>query len=171
MIEVNQKTLAEALGITTRQVRHLKEQGMFEVNPVNKKYNLTKCVSEYIDFKIKAETRTGTALDKEKEQAEHEKLKIEITKIKLRKLRNEIHEAADVEMFLNNMLTAFRNRLTALPSKVGPLIISEPDVNVIIKKLADEVAETLEELSEYDPAKINSENSLGLLEDEDEGED
>ena len=52
MYEVNQKTLAAALGISSRQVRNLREQGMFEFVSGTKKYDLTKCVSEYIEFKV-----------------------------------------------------------------------------------------------------------------------
>lgn len=157
MYEVNQKTLAAALGISTRQIRYLREQGMFSFIEGKKKYDLTSCVFEYIEFKVKAETGRGTSLDKEKEQAEHESLKKEITKLKLRKLRKEMHEASDVEDFLNAMLSDFRNRLLALPGKIAPLILGEIDINVIIKIINKEVIECLDELSEYDPDKINKE--------------
>ena len=171
MYEVNQKTLAAALGISARQVRNLREQGMFSFVPGKKKYDLTSCVSEYIEFKVKAETGRGTSLDKEKEQAEHESLKKEITKLKLRKLRKEMHEASDVEDFLNAMLSDFRNRLLALPGKIAPLILGESDINVIIKIINNEVIECLDELSEYDPDKINKEKDGIDLDDYDEDED
>lgn len=158
MYEVNQKTLSVALGISARQVRNLKEQGMFEFIPGTKKYDLTKCVSEYIEFKVKAETGRGTSINREKEQAEHEHLKKEITKIKLRKLRKEVHEAADVEYFLNDMLLNFKNRLLSVPAKIAPQVLNESDINVIINLLNDEMIETLEELSEYDPDIINKDS-------------
>ena len=80
-MEVNQKQLAALLGISSRQVRNLKEQGLFEFVTDSRKYNAEKCVQEYIDFKIKAEVGNGTNLQKEKEQAEHEKYKKEISVI------------------------------------------------------------------------------------------
>lgn len=159
MYEVNQKTLAAALGISSRQVRNLREQGMFEFAPGTKKYDLTKCVNEYIEFKVKAEVGGGTSIIKEKEQAEHERLKKEITKIKLRKLRTEVHEAADVEEFLNNMLLDFRNRILSVPAKIAPQILNESDINIIINLLTNEMLETLDELSEYDPDVINNDNA------------
>lgn len=171
MYEVNQKTLAAALGISSRQVRNLREQGMFEFAPGTKKYDLTKCVNEYIEFKVKAEVGGGTSIIKEKEQAEHERLKKEITKIKLRKLRTEIHEAADVEEFLNNMLLDFRNRLLSVPAKIAPQILNESDINIIINILTDEILETLDELSEYDPDVINNDNSGIEFDNEEETED
>lgn len=155
MYDVNQKTLAAALGISARQVRNLREQGMFNFIPGTKKYDLTTCVSEYIEFKVKAETGRGTSIDKDREQAEHERLKKEITKIKLRKLRAEMHEASDVEEFWNEMLLNFRSHLLAMPAKCAPLILGESDINVIINLLTEEILEALDELSEYDPDAIN----------------
>ena len=86
-MEVNQKQLAALLGISSRQVRNLKNKAYLNLLPTVEKYNAEKCVQEYIDFKIKAEVGNGTNLQKEKEQAEHEKYKKEITKLKLRRLR------------------------------------------------------------------------------------
>lgn len=171
MYDVNQKTLAAALGISARQVRNLREEGMFSFIPGTKKYNLTECVKEYIEFKVKAETGRGTSVNKEKEQAEHERLKKEITKIKLRHLRKEVHEASDVEMFLNNMLLDFRNRILSVPGKVAPEILNERDINVIINILTREMNETLEELSGYDPDKINNEGDGFDYDEGDEDED
>lgn len=172
MYEVNQKTLAEALGISSRQVRNLKEQGMFEFISDTKKYDLTKCVSEYIEFKVKSEVGSGTSIIKEKEQAEHERLKKEITKIKLRKIRKETHEAADVEAFWTEMLLNFRARLLSVPSKIAPQILGLSDINVIIKLLDDEMLGTLSELAEYDPDVVNGENSNGYQDyDEDDEEE
>lgn len=167
MYDVNQKTLAAALGISARQVRNLREQGMFNFIPGTKKYDLTTCVSEYIEFKVKAETGRGTSIDKEREQAEHERLKKEITKIKLRKLRAEAHEASDVEEFWNEALFNFRNRLLAVPAKCAPLILGESDINVIINILTNEMFETLDELSEYDPDAINKHGGSADFETED----
>lgn len=171
MYEVNQKTLAAALGISSRQVRNLREQGMFEFVPGTKKYDLTECVSEYIEFKIKAEVGGGTSIIKEKEQAEHERLKKEITKIKLRKLRKEVHEAADVEAFLNGMLLDFRARLLSVPGKIAPQILGLSDINAIIKMLDDEMVQTLEELSEYDPDVVNGENGTEIIDDDEDDEE
>ena len=170
MWEVNQKQLSEALGISARQIRNLREQGMFEFIPNTKKYNLPACIKEYLDFKLKAETGRGTSIDKEKEQAEHERLKKEITKLKLRKLRNEVHEAVNVEEFLNNMLMNFRGRLLSIPAKIAPQILNESDINVIINHLTTEMLETLDELSEYDPDAINKDDN-GIEFDDEDGEE
>lgn len=173
-MDVNQKELAKILGISDRRVRQLREEfGLFEngrsAGKKIKNYCLEKCVPEYINYRLDAEAKQGTTIMKEKEQAEHEQIKKKISVLKLRKLKRELHEAEDVEEFLTNMLMNFRNRILAVPQKVAPLIVSEDDVNIIIDILEKELFGTLDELSEYDPLKIDKEDTF-LLEDDEEEE-
>lgn len=167
--------LAQVLGLSTRRVRQLREEGMFPFIPNSKKYSLEKCVQEYIEFKVNAETSNGASVSREKEQAEHERIKKDISALKLRKMRGELHEAADVELYWNEMLIGFRNRLLAVPSKLAPLIVGERDIHVITKHLTDEMTAALSELSEYDPDEINkfdSHDTYGYDEyDSEEGDD
>ncbi len=171
MYEVNQKTLAEALNISAREIRNLKQRGMFPFIPGTKKYDLAGCVSEYIEFKIKAETGRGASIDREREQAEHERLKKEVTKIKLRKLRGEVHEAADVEAFLNNTFSGFRSCLLAVPAKIAPLILNKCDINEIMELLTREMSAVLDALSQYDPDKINKNGDIDFDSEEDDEDD
>ena len=171
MFEINQKQLAQLLGISTRQVRNLKEDGLFELMSNSRKYYAPKCVQEYLEFKIKAETGRGTNLTKEKEQAEHERYKKELTLEKLRAIRKQTHKAKDVEEFLTNMLVNFRNHLLSVPAKVAPLIVGETDVNVIVKNLEQEMFASLDELAQYDPDKINGDEVNIYLNEADEDED
>lgn len=169
---VNQKELAQCLGISTRQVRNLKQEGLF-VNPGNGKgYVLENCVQEFITYKVNAEMGRSAMIDKEKVQAEHEEVKKQISVLKLRKLRRELHEAADVEAFLSDMLIQFKNRLMSLPAKMAMQVAGETDVNRIIQTLTKGVSEALEELSGYDPDEIDGQKAgtYDELEEED-GED
>lgn len=168
-MEVNQKQLSGILGITTRRLRQLKEEGFFYFSETSKKYNLEKCVKEYIEYKVKAEVDRGTYIDVDKEKAEHESIKKNISKLKLRRMKKELHEADDVELFLNEMLINFRNRLLSIPGKVAVQLIGEDDVNRIIEMLQQEMIEALDELSEYDPDKVNRER--GQLDDIEEEDD
>ena len=175
-MDVNQKELAAILGITDRRVRQLKNEfGLFSKGLSSEKkqknYVLEKCVPEYINYKLEAEVQQGTGYNKEKEQAEHEQIKKKISILKLRKLKRELHEADDVEEFLTDMLVNFKNRLLSVPQKVAPLIVSEDDVNVILDILDREIFQTLEELSEYDPLKIDKDTTSQILEEMDEEED
>ena len=76
-----------------------------------------------------------------------------------------------MEDFLTDMLVNFKNRLLSVPQKVAPLIVSEDDVNVILDILEREIFQTLEELSEYDPLKIDKDTTSQILEEMDEEED
>lgn len=171
---VNQKELAQCLGISTRQVRNLKQEGMFQQAAGTRGYFLEKCIQEYIDFKINAELGRSASISKEKIQAEHEEVKRQISVLKLRKLRRELHEAADVEAFLSDMLIQFKNRLLSLPTKMAMEIAGETDVNRIIETLTKDIFEALDELSEYDPDEIDGQKAGTydeMYEDEEEEED
>lgn len=172
-MEVNQKELAKILGVTDRRIRQLKNEfGLFQykdsTGKINRKYELEKCVPEYINYKLETEIKNGTTLNKEKEQAEHELIKKNISKLKLRKMKKELHYAVDVEEFLTNMLVYFKAHLLSLPQKAAPLVQGEEDVNNIQNILEKEIFETLDELIEYDPYKIDKEKAsiLDAIEDE-----
>lgn len=94
-------------------------------------------------------------MDKEKVSAEHEEVKKEISALKLRKLRRELHESADVESYLMNMLLAFRSRLEGMPQKMAMQLIDVKDINEIIGILRKGVSEALNELAGYDPDAID----------------
>ena len=165
-MEVNQKELAKILGVTSRRVRQLRELGFFTLTENEKKYKLEICVQEYIEYKVKEEAGGGTFLNKEKEQAEHEKIKKEISKLKLRRLRRELHEAKYVELFLTEMLVNFKNSLLSIPSKIAVKIQGEEDINKIVELLREAMWEAIEELIEYDPNKIDKETTLEEEEEE-----
>ncbi len=169
---VNQKQLAQCLGISTRQVRNLRQEGMFQTVNGDRGYILETCIQEYINFKINAEMGRSAAISIEKVKAEHEEVKKNISVMKLRRLRRELHEAADVEAFLSDMLIRFKNRLLSLPVKMALQVSGEKDLNRIIQVLNDGMLEALKELSEYDPDEIDqTELAMTDIEDLDEDEE
>ncbi len=175
-MEVNQKELAEILGLSDRRVRQLiKDFGLFSASEGGgkrqKRYALEKCVQEYIAYKVSEETGRGTSKSKEEVQAQHEEIKKRISILKLRRLKRELHAAADVEDFLTEMLVQFRARLMAVPEKIGPLAAIEEDESRIIELLEREMFETLEALSEYDPMKIEKEDAILYLDDDDDDDE
>lgn len=168
---VNQKELAQCLGVSSRRVRQLKEEGLFQTMAGERGYNLEKSIQEYIEYKINAETGRRTHISKETIQAEHEEVKKQISILKLRKLRRELHEAADVEYYLSDMLVRFKNRLLALPSKMAMEVSGEKDINRIIQIIRKDILDSLEELAEYNPDEIDKNIDGDTLEDEEETDD
>ena len=120
-----------------------------------KGYSLEKSIQEYIEYKVNAETGRRASISKEEVQAEHEEVKKQISLLKLRRLRRELHEASDVEAFLTDMLLRFKNRLLSVPSRLAMQIAGESDINEIIQIIKKELGAVLEELSEYDPDEID----------------
>ncbi len=168
---VNQKELAQCLGISTRQIRNLRQEGMFQTVKGDRGYVLETCVQEYINFKINAEMGRSASLSIERIKADHEEVKKNISIMKLRRLRRELHEAADVEAFLSDMLLRFKNRLLSLPAKMAMQVSGEKDLNRVIQILSDDIREALEELSEYDPDEIDgAEITFADLEDDEDDE-
>lgn len=171
-MEVNQKQLAKILGLTDRHVRRLREeQGLFSKNEGKRTYTLESCVPEYISYKLEDAGKSGSGYNKERQQAEHEEIKKKISILKLRKLQGQLHEATDVERFLTDMLYAFKDKMLDIPQKVVPMLIGEEDSTVIVGILEKELYEALDQLSEYDPLKIDEEDSAIMFEDEDEEDD
>lgn len=174
-MEVSQKQLSQCLGISTRRIRQLREEGVFcRRDGKATGYNLEKCIQEYIDYKVNAEVGRSASISKEKIQAEHEEVKKQISVLKLRRLRRELHEAADVENFLSDMLLKFRNRMLAIAPRVAMRAVGEGDIGRLTEIIQKEMLDTLEELSEYDPDEIDGIVLQEFEDDEDEdmnGED
>ena len=168
---VNQQELARCLGLTARQVRNLrKDYGMFP-NDDTKKYALEECIQEYIRFKIEEETGRRSNLSKEKVSAEHEEVKKQISLLKLKKLKAELHLAKDVERYLTGLRLAFKAKREGLPTKMAMQVAGMTAVNEIINTLSKSVREALNELSEYDPQEIDGKVSIVEDIEEEEGED
>lgn len=155
-MDVNQKQLAQCLGISTRRIRQLREDGVFKRKDGKVSgYHLESCIQEYINYKVNAEMGRSACISKEEVQAQHEEVKKQISILKLRKLRRELHEAADVENFLSDMLVNFRNRLLEVPPRIAMKAIGESDLSKLTDMIKSELLETLKELSHYDPEEID----------------
>ena len=175
---VNQKELAECLGVEPRTIRDLtKKCGIFERNESGK-YELSTCIKEYIEYKLDLDSSRAKGLNLEALKARHEEIKIQMSLEKLREYKAETHRSEDVEEFLTNMLVSFKNKLSTLPSKLAMEIMGETDTNVAIKKVEEEIDIAVNELSGYDPNKISrkrknidlNEDDLEEVEEEDDGE-
>jgi len=153
-IIVNTDVLAKLFGVTRRYINQLAKEGVLERRAPGR-WPLEPNISKYIEF-----LRTGKT-DKEgqeaksiywEERAKHEAAKREMAELKLSKLKNQMHDAADVEMIMTNMLTIFRNRILGIPQKLAPKLISLNNLAEISSIIEDEILEALTELKDYDPS-------------------
>lgn len=167
-MEVNQKELAQCLDLSDRQVRNLKKEGLFRTLKNGRGYNLEECIKSYINYKINAEMGRRTSITKEEVQAEHEEVKKQISLLRLRALRRELHTATNVEAFLSDMLIHFRNRILSLPPKLAMELSGSTDINYMIQVINKNLSDALEELSEYNPDEIDG---ISPQDEIDEGEE
>ena len=71
------------------------------------------------------------------------------------------------------MLVRFRARLLTVPQNIAQAVMGVDDVNKVIDILEKEMFAALDELSEYDPLKIDKDEAERIIRetDEDEGID
>lgn len=156
-IVVNTDTLAKLFGFTRQRINQLAKDGILEKKGPGR-WPLLKNVQKYIEF-LRASVNERNDEKAQAlywhEKALHEKAKREMAEIKLAKLKNQMHDAADVEFVLTNMLVTFRNRILSIPDKVAPKVLGVKNLSEISETINAELLDALTELSEYDPAMFS----------------
>lgn len=152
--EVSAEELAEFIDISERRVYQLVDAEIID-RVAEGKYDVKECAKNYYEFKFGSGSR-----DLNEVRAEHEEIKKRISEIKLAKQQNKVHEAADVEFAMTNILTTFRNRILAIAPKISPQITGMKNTNKISDLMNSELKEALEELSEYDPSLFVDDEDL-----------
>lgn len=74
-----------------------------------------------------------------------------IAELELAKVRNELALVGDVVKAWDDVLSAMKAKLLALPAKMGPILAAETDAALIQKKLEEQIRDCLDELANYDP--------------------
>lgn len=141
----NTADLAELLMITTRRVNQLVSEEVIS-REAEGDFILPTAVAAYYENKYSNVEETDFMAEK----ALHEKAKRQLAELELRKRNGEVHEAADVEMVMTDMLTNLRSQLLGLPAKMAPQLANR-DKDYIDNILTDEIHARLAELSEYQP--------------------
>lgn len=144
------KQLSDVLNLTPRRVQQLAEDGII-VKASRGKYFAFESIKRYVQT-LQEKRGDSDKVDYYTEHALLEKAKREKAELELAKRKNQLHDAADVELVLTNMLTTFRNRVMAIPPKVAPKVIGVKNLAEINQVIQQEILEALTELSEYDPA-------------------
>lgn len=165
-IIVNTKALAKMFGVTERRVRQFVEEGVID-RVGHGRFNLMDTVNKYIvHLRLSNEGMDESDVEEslEYEKYLHEKAKREKAEIELAHIKGQMHAAAEVEKVMNNMLTSFRAKMLALPTKVAPSLIAQDDISQIESMIESQIHEALTELADYDPR-------LFVDEDEEEEED
>lgn len=173
-LAVSSTVLGKILNLSERRIRQLAELGV--IKKVKRgQYILTENIRNYILYlktnNEAVEIDTNNELDYDKEKALHERVKREQDELKLAAMKGSMHKSEDVERVMTDMLSNFRSKLLALPSKVAPILLARNDIGEIQNILQKEVLEALHELSSYDPASFYGEEYIEFEEEEELGEE
>lgn len=137
--------LAALLQITSRRVNQLVDEEVLS-REAEGDFILPAAIAAYYEFKFADKGETDYLAEK----ALHEKAKRELAELELQRRRNEVHDAADVELIMTDMLTKLRTQLLGLPAKMAPQLANR-DKDYIDQALTDEIYNRLTELSDYNP--------------------
>lgn len=168
-ITVSSETLGNILNLSTRRIRQLADEGLFK-KIKRGKYNLVENVHSYIAYlktnnEAKDVENNDGDLDLDTERAKLNHVKVLQEELKLAAMKGTMHKSEDVQKVMNDMLSNFRSKLLALPSKVAPSLLAMDNISEIQEVLRRDIFEALEELSEYNPADFYNEDYIDLDDD------
>jgi hypothetical protein len=147
--EIQTGELAAIVGKSDRWIRQLTTDKV--LTQVSRgKFILGEAIQAYIEH------ASGGKEDEGKPRlvdykTDHERIKTEKAAIQLSQLRGELHTSEDVESVMSDMLTAFRQKILAIPTKLSPQLTGIDDIKAIKGKLTAALHEALSELADYDP--------------------
>ncbi len=171
---VNTKTIASMIGVTDRRVRQMAEEGIIE-KVGHGRFELMDTMRRYIDYLRNTGEASAEEMDLVKkydhEKMLHEAAKREAAELKLAVMKGSLHEAEVVEKVMTKMLSTFRAKILAIPSKVAPVLIARNEIAVIQDLIQKEIYETLEEFSDYDPKMYRGEKYIDFDDVVEEDED
>lgn len=166
-LTVSAAVLGNIFGVTDRRIRQMAEEGII-VRAAKGRYNLVDSLKNYIlSLKLAVDSNDSDnpdgELNFEEEKALHERVKRHISEMKLQTMKGELHKADDVRHVMTDMLSSFKTRMMNIPAKVAP-VLEDRDAGYIKERLTSEVTEALNELKDYNPVDLYSDEYV-------EGED
>lgn len=160
--EIQTGELAAIVGKSSRWIRQITSEGVLK-QVERGKYILGEAIQAYIEHAQggKEEDNKPRLVD---HKTEHERIKTEKAALELAQMRGELHAAADVEEVMSDMLTAFRQKILAIPTKLAPQLAGIDDINVIKGRLTKDLHEALAQLADYNPGMFE-EGAAGDVDD------
>ena len=138
------KAVGEWLGITDRQVRNLRDQGVLsEVRPGV--FDMKVCVRQYLKFKIGDKDDQARLVAA---RAEREETRGKIEKMRMEEAQGDLHRTEEVERALKIIFANFKNRLETIPTKSASTMAQLTDPAEAHDILQKAVQEALVELSD-----------------------
>jgi hypothetical protein len=163
-------TLAKLLDITPRHVRNLTNDGVLsrardeDGNEIAGRYNLLS-VRDYCRY-LKGLSKLDDASQSRWTALRNQRLsnEVEMSNLRLRQYKGQLHEASDVEFVMTNMLTFFKQRVLAIPSRIARKLVGLKKFSEIYDVIMGEIVLCLRELSGYDPQMFAQQTAARLAE-------
>lgn len=160
---VDAKKLKSLLGFeNVRRIQQLTQDGVIDTIEIDnngrkvRRYDLWPTAKKYISYlQDKAAGRdikkAAASKNEEKLQAEidYKRAKARIAELELDEIEGRMHRAEDVESMTTDLCLAIRSALLALPGRLATDLAETDDPSLIATRIKEEVADILEELSNY----------------------
>lgn len=140
------KAVARFWGITERQVRNLRDEGVIKEEQSGF-YNLQRATQNYIQH-IKQDSESEEISYKD-EKAKLMRAKREAQEMRLQEERKQLHRSEDIERIMIDMLVAFKTKMRAIPAKLAPVLAEKTDKVEIFSLIKTETDEALRELAGF----------------------
>lgn len=155
--EVTVAELAVVLGVTSRRIRQLADEGVLHAESKNA-YCLADAVQSYTKFLSKnVPAEDDIKLEKAKRMAETQikASKATVAKLEAQELQGKMHRSEDVAAMTEDLIYTIRSSLMALPGRLAmdvSAVKTPAEASEVIRK---EVHKLMRELSvyKYDPEK------------------
>lgn len=146
-------TVAKCLGISSRYVHNLTEDGIFSSVLVGNKakYDLPATVQAYIKKLTEKEAAAKTISQrKEAAEADLKEAKAEIASMERDELRGKMHRSEDVEAMTSDLVFTIRAMMLALPGRLAIDLAQLDKPTEVSERIKGEVYKILEELAKYE---------------------
>lgn len=148
--------LAQLLMITPRHLRKLRADGILvrardEAGvELQGRYALVANVHAYIKY-LQQQGRWDDTSETTRARLVNQRMaaEAEMAELRLKQVKGQLHRAADVEFVLTNMITAVKQHLLSIPSRVARLLVGLTSFQKIYDILSAEIALVLRDLSGY----------------------
>jgi phage terminase Nu1 subunit (DNA packaging protein) len=148
--------LAKLLMITPRHVRRLTADGVLarardeDGTELQGRFELVKNVQAFIKY-WQEKAKYDDASDSRYAQLRNQRMaaEAEMAETKLKELRGEFLRTADVEFMMTNLITATKQHLLAIPSRVSRLLVGCTSFQKIFDTISGEIRAALTEMSNW----------------------
>lgn len=147
----NTKAIARFLDLSERRVRQLRDEKVIEEYSPGL-YDLITTNHKYINYLRQRNPESEERIDYQTERAKLVRVKRKNEEFDLLIKENRLHYSEDVERVMESMLTNFKARLMAIPSKLAPILSKKNKKADVFTILKNNIDEALNELADFNTA-------------------